>query len=80
MTYCRKEKQCIESLLFFFLDEIFVLQQGKMIESGRHDELLLMDDSIYKNMWEKQESSDVYFDEIDQHEKNFNDDRNDSKS
>jgi ABC transporter ATM len=52
-------------------DEIFVLNEGKVVESGRHDELLLMDDSVYKNMWVKQESTLGYFNEVDKHEQKF---------
>lgn len=52
-------------------DEIFVLKEGRVVESGRHDELLLMDDSVYKSMWVKQESTLAYFDEVDKHEQEF---------
>lgn len=55
-------------------DQIYVLQQGKVAENGRHDELLLMDDSLYKTMWEKQESTLGYFDQLDKHEEEFNQD------
>ncbi|KAI8051854.1 P-loop containing nucleoside triphosphate hydrolase protein [Thamnidium elegans] len=55
-------------------DQIYVLQQGKVAENGRHDELLLMDDSLYKTMWEKQESTLAYFDQVDKHEEEFNQD------
>lgn len=55
-------------------DQIYVLQEGKVVESGSHDELLLMDDSVYKNMWVKQESTLAYFDEVDKHEQESNQD------
>lgn len=37
-------------------DEILVLQDGKLIERGSHQELVSID-SAYKQMWEKQSIS-----------------------
>ena len=34
-------------------DNIFVLENGKVIESGTHDELVLKD-SMYKRLWDVQ--------------------------
>ncbi|CAO3619242.1 unnamed protein product [Mucor fragilis] len=55
-------------------DQIFVLKQGAVVEHGRHEELLLMDDSVYKGMWVKQESTQTYFEDLDKHEQEFNQD------
>lgn len=55
-------------------DQICVLDKGKVAEFGRHDELLLMDNSLYKTMWEKQESTLAYFDEVEKHEQEFDQD------
>lgn len=60
-------------------DQIFVLKEGKVVEHGRHDELLLMDDSVYKGMWVKQESTQTYFDDLDKHEEEFNQDAIENK-
>lgn len=42
-----------------------------MVEFGRHEELLLVDDSVYKGMWTKQESTLAYFQEVNRHEETF---------
>lgn len=55
-------------------DQIYVLEKGKVAECGRHDELLLIDDSVYKTMWEKQESTFPYFGEVEKHEQDFDQD------
>ncbi|KAK4519144.1 Multifunctional pyrimidine synthesis protein CAD [Mucor velutinosus] len=55
-------------------DQIFVLKEGTVVEHGRHEELLLMDDSVYKGMWVKQESTQTYFEDLDKHEQEFNQD------
>lgn len=34
-------------------DQIFVMQEGNLVESGKHEELLILD-GIYKNLWESQ--------------------------
>ncbi|MDX2082941.1 MAG: ABC transporter ATP-binding protein [Rickettsiales bacterium] len=36
------------------LDRIIVLQKGKIIEEGKHEELLTKHDSLYKKLWELQ--------------------------
>jgi ABC-type multidrug transport system fused ATPase/permease subunit len=36
------------------MDTIFVMQDGKIIESGSHKELLLVEDGYYKDMWDTQ--------------------------
>jgi ATP-binding cassette subfamily B protein len=36
------------------LDRIIVLEKGKIIEEGRHDELLGRAGSMYKKLWELQ--------------------------
>ncbi|KAI7865663.1 P-loop containing nucleoside triphosphate hydrolase protein [Spinellus fusiger] len=41
-------------------DQIFVLKQGKLVESGKHEVLLQKKDSIYKEMWTKQENPDYF--------------------
>ncbi|KAI8973343.1 P-loop containing nucleoside triphosphate hydrolase protein [Mycotypha africana] len=53
-------------------DHIFVLKDGQVVETGDHEQLLQKDDSVYKSMWEKQESTMVYFDEVEKHEQEFN--------
>ncbi|KAI8970973.1 P-loop containing nucleoside triphosphate hydrolase protein [Pilobolus umbonatus] len=53
-------------------DEIYVLKNGKLSESGRHEELILMDDGVYRNMWSKQEDAHVYFDDVNKHEEEYN--------
>ena len=35
-------------------DKIIVLEQGKLVEQGTHQELLRIDDGFYKNLYEKQ--------------------------
>ncbi|KAF7723880.1 Iron-sulfur clusters transporter atm1, mitochondrial [Apophysomyces ossiformis] len=44
-------------------DKIFVLKEGKVVESGRHETLLDTPDSVYREMWIKQESTEHYFSE-----------------
>lgn len=48
--------------LFFLSDTIFVLKDGNIIESGTHEGLIVMDNGVYKTMWETQENSDAYLD------------------
>lgn len=38
-----------------YVDKIYVLNQGEIIESGTHEELLLLD-GLYKQMWKVQQS------------------------
>ncbi|KAI9277622.1 P-loop containing nucleoside triphosphate hydrolase protein [Sporodiniella umbellata] len=52
-------------------DIIHVLQNGKVVEFGKHDKLLSTKDSIYKQMWNKQESLTEHFQEMDKHDKEF---------
>jgi len=35
-------------------DKIIVLKEGKVIEEGTHQQLLQQENSVYKEMWEKQ--------------------------
>lgn len=35
-------------------DTIMVLKEGQVVEEGSHDELMQMNDSVYKSMWQKQ--------------------------
>ena len=37
-----------------FADEIFVLEKGKLIEQGSHNELLKNKDGKYADLWNKQ--------------------------
>ncbi|KAG0768824.1 hypothetical protein G6F16_002902 [Rhizopus arrhizus] len=53
-------------------DIIHVLQDGKVVEFGRHEELLLIENSVYKNMWNKQESLVGHFNEVNRHDEEFN--------
>ncbi|ORZ03543.1 P-loop containing nucleoside triphosphate hydrolase protein [Syncephalastrum racemosum] len=41
-------------------DKIFVLREGKIVESGRHDTLMTKQDGVYKEMWDKQENTEAY--------------------
>lgn len=45
-------------------DNILVLKQGKIIESGNHTELMKIDQGIYKNMIERQIDPSDYFSNI----------------
>jgi ABC transporter ATM len=58
--------------LIFIIDIIHVLQDGKVVEFGRHEELLLIENSVYKNMWNKQESLVGHFNEVNRHDEEFN--------
>ncbi|KAG0176664.1 Iron-sulfur clusters transporter atm1, mitochondrial [Apophysomyces sp. BC1021] len=49
-------------------DEIFVLKEGKIVESGRHETLLETSESVYREMWIKQESTEHYFSDVDSKE------------
>ncbi|KAI9007450.1 P-loop containing nucleoside triphosphate hydrolase protein [Phycomyces nitens] len=46
-------------------DQIFVLKQGKIVETGRHETLLRKEGSVYKEMWTKQENPH-YFSNTDE--------------
>jgi ABC transporter ATM len=72
-----KEKKERKSMLryltlIFIIDIIHVLQDGKVVEFGRHEELLLIENSVYKNMWNKQESLVGHFNEVNRHDEEFN--------
>ena len=43
------------------LDRIIVLQDGKIVEQGTHQELLNKDQGVYKHLWSRQ--SGAFFDE-----------------
>lgn len=36
------------------MDRIIVLDRGKIVEEGQHDELVLKEDGMYKKLWEMQ--------------------------
>ena len=36
------------------LDRIVVLENGKIVEQGKHDELLKRKDGVYKKLWDRQ--------------------------
>ena len=38
------------------LDYVYVLEDGRIIEEGTHDELLKAEDSVYNHLWEAQTS------------------------
>ncbi|KAG1467745.1 hypothetical protein G6F56_004238 [Rhizopus delemar] len=52
-------------------DVIHVLQNGKVVEFGKHEDMLLVEDSIYKGMWNKQESLVEHFQEVNKHDNDF---------
>lgn len=37
-------------------DKIIVLDKGKIVETGTHDELLMVEGGFYKKLWETQTS------------------------
>ena len=37
------------------MDKIIVLDKGKIVEEGSHEELINKADSIYRKLWELQE-------------------------
>jgi len=49
-------------------DKILVLEKGRVTESGTHAELLAADDSIYKRLWESQNSTEGTTDKNDNKE------------
>ena len=38
-------------------DNIIVLKHGEIMEQGKHDDLLMIPNGVYKNLWEKQAQS-----------------------
>lgn len=42
------------------VDTIFVLKDGKIAESGSHEQLVNKPKGVYKGMWERQENTDAY--------------------
>ena len=36
-------------------DQIMVIDQGKIVERGTHEELLNMENGVYANLWFKQQ-------------------------
>jgi len=61
------------------MDRIIVVDQGKIIEEGSHEELLKNDSSLYKKLWELQAGGFLKSEEDEEEDEDVDEDEEDSE-